>query len=193
LRRRTEINKIPHGSSRTLRLDPLMLPVRFTASDAGADERVRLIELDRERVVLRRAVCGIRMAVNIPVASFLGVALRLVPAVEGMQERVSLSLEHRDPGLCVPLADPVGDDAIAEWQLWARVFGLPLLVADRNGTLREPCRRLGAVRLGVTAPRRRRRNAIKARRPSMPLRRRRGLVPEAPTVHRGEPEIIARN
>ena len=46
------------GSSRVLRLDPLALPLRFTAADARADERVRHVELSRERVVLRgRFVC----------------------------------------------------------------------------------------------------------------------------------------
>ena len=43
-------------SSCTARLDPLALPVRFTANDAVADERMRHIELHRERVILRRAV-----------------------------------------------------------------------------------------------------------------------------------------
>jgi hypothetical protein len=168
-----------------------MLPVRFTASDAGADERVRLVELDPDRVVLRRVVRGIQMAVKIPVSSFLGVALRMVAPGEDMHPRILLSLEHRDPALCVPLADPVGDDVIAEWQLWGRIFGLPLLVSDQDGLLREPFRRLGAVRLGTHLPRRRRRcNAISTRRPRMPLRRRCGLA--ASRIYKGEREIIAR-
>jgi len=194
LGRQSEVGKIHAGSSRALRLDPFALPVRFSASDAGADGRVRLVELQRERVVLRRAVRGIRMAVNVPVASFLGVALRLRPPDRGARDCVSISLEHRDPALCVPLlADFDGEDVVAEWQLWARILGLPLLVADPNGVLREPFGRMGGVRLDATAPRRRRQNAIKNRRPSMPLRRRCGLIRNQPTVHRGEREIIARN
>jgi len=47
---------MPAGSSRALRLDPAALPVSFAASDARADERLRHIELGRERVVVRRAV-----------------------------------------------------------------------------------------------------------------------------------------
>ncbi len=58
---------MPAGSSRAVRLDPLALPVRFAAIDAAADERMRWIELDRERVVLRRAVRGIPMAIKVPV------------------------------------------------------------------------------------------------------------------------------
>ena len=46
----------PAGSSRALRLDPFALPVRFAASDAAADERVRHVELHRERVVVRRSL-----------------------------------------------------------------------------------------------------------------------------------------
>jgi hypothetical protein len=195
LRRQTPFGgALSVGSGRALRLDPLALPVRFTAVDPRADERVRHVELSRERVVLRRAVRGIRMAVNVPVAAFLGVALRLIPAEGAGPDVVAVSLEHRDHGLSVPLYSAAhSDDVVAEWQLWARVFGLPLLVADPSGALREPFRRIGAVRVAATTPRRRRRNAIKARRPSMLLRRAPGTMPALPLVHRGEREIIARN
>src|SRR6202030_3508278 len=89
LRRQREFGgPMPAGSSRALRLDPLALPVRFAATDAGADERVRWIELDRERVVLRRAVRGIPMAIKVPLNAFLGVALRVVAAEQS--ERVML-------------------------------------------------------------------------------------------------------
>jgi len=174
LGRQTPVGGITAGSSRCVRLDPLTLPVRFMASDARADQQMRLVELHRERVVLRRAVQGIHMAVNVPVASFLGVALRVATTVEG--SRISVCLEHRDPGLCVPLASGAGDELMVEWQLWARVLRLPLLLVDRTGALREPFRRIGLVRFGVTAPRRRRQTAIKTRRSFMPSRRRRGLA-----------------
>ena len=170
--RQTPVGGTPAGSSRCVRLDPLTLPVRFMASDARADQQLRLVELYRERVVLRRAVQGIRMAVNVPVASFLGVALRVATTEEG--NRVSVCLEHRDPGLCVPLASGAGDDLMVEWQLWARILHLPLLLVDRTGALREPFRRIGLVQFGVTAPRRRRQTTIKARRSFLPSRRRRG-------------------
>lgn len=125
------------------------------------------------------------MAVNVPVASFLGVALRVAPGEEG--SRVSVCLEHRDPGLCVPLATGASDEVMVEWQLWARVLRLPLLLVDRTGALREPFRRIGPVRFGVTAPRRRRQTAIKARRSFLPTRRRRGLVPKAAITPRADP------
>jgi Family of unknown function (DUF6101) len=184
---------MPVGSSRS-RLDPLALPVRFTAKDAGADERLRQVELDRERVVLRRAVRGIHMAVNLPVSAFLGIALRLVPSEGDAPDTVAVWLEHRDAALSVPLFSACdSDDVVAEWQLWARVLKLPLLIASIDGTLREPFRRVGNVRLGATAPRRRRRTALKGRRPAILMRRRAGKCRVSPTVYRGEREIIARN
>ena len=60
----------PAGSARALRLDPFTLPVRYPAKDSGADGQVRQVELYRERVVLRRAVRGMRMSVGLPVSAF---------------------------------------------------------------------------------------------------------------------------
>ena len=70
LRRQTELGGHSAGSSRTARLDPHALPVRFTAEDAVADERLRHVELHRERVILRRAVQGMRIALNVPGVTF---------------------------------------------------------------------------------------------------------------------------
>jgi Family of unknown function (DUF6101) len=168
---------MPVGSSRS-RLDPLALPVRFMAKDAGADERLRQV----------------RMAVNLPVTAFLGIALRLVPSDGDAPELVAVSLEHRDAALSVPLFSASdSDDVVAEWQLWARVLRLPLLVANLDGTLRTPFPGIGYVRVNATAPRRRRRTALKARRPAILMRRRTGTLPPRPSVYRGEREIIARS
>src|SRR6516164_11308315 len=96
VRRQTSTGGItPAGSSRALRLDPLSLPVRFDAHDPRADGYVRQIELHRERVVLRRAVRGMRMAVNVRVSDFSGIALR------GSDDAQMLVLVHRDPSLAV--------------------------------------------------------------------------------------------
>ena len=80
-----------------MRLDPLSLPVRFDAHDTRADGGVRQIELHRERVVLRRAIQGMRMSVNISVSDFRGIALREIG------ETQLLVLIHRDPSLNIPL------------------------------------------------------------------------------------------
>ena len=63
-----------------------------------ADGGVRQIEIHRERVVLRRAVNGMRMAINVRVSDFLGVALRDVD-----DDAQMLVLVHRDPALSIPL------------------------------------------------------------------------------------------
>jgi hypothetical protein len=185
---------IPAGSSRVSRLDPFALPVHFPANDAGADERVRFVELHRERVVMRRAVSGIPMAVSVPVAAFRGVAIRLAPDMDGASEAIAVVLDHRDPGLSIELFSSVDEDEIvAEWQAWGRVLGLPLLVAERDGKLREPFPYIGRVRVFAVKPRRRRRNAIRRRRPSIFLRRKPGVIGAHIVVHGGEREIIARN
>lgn len=182
---------ISAGSGRSVRTDPLALPVRFTAPDAVADGRVRLVEIDRHRVLLSRSVRGMSIRLNLPTETFMGVAVRMQLA-DGAETAV-LTLEHRDPALSIELCAVSDDsDVVAEWQVWADVFGLPLLTAEISARLRQPPPRPCAVAGAPPAPRRRRRNAIKRRRPAQPLRRKSGIVADAPAVHR-ENEIIARN
>ena len=173
MRRQTSASGInPAGSSRALRLDPLSLPISFAAHDIRADGGVRQVELHRERVILRRAVHGMRMALNIRVSDFLGVAMR-----EG-RDGQRLVLVHRDPSLSIPLCVGANSDEIASaWQMWSDIFALPQL----HDTSREP------------APRRRRRNAIRARRPKFLVRRRAGCLLNPAGNYRGEREIIARD
>lgn len=184
----------PAGSARALRLDPFALPVRYPAKDSGADGQVRQVELHRERVVLRRAVRGMRMSVGVPVSAFRGVALRLIPADGDEPAAVTVMLDHSDHALSVPLyAASDSDNVTAIWKAWGRVLGLPLLVAENDGTLREPFARLGGVAVEKPQPRRRRRSVLKRRRPSILLRRKPGRRIDGARVHRGEYEIIARN
>ena len=190
-----EAGRIAAGSSRaSVRLDPFSLPVRFEAADEAADERLRVVDLHRERVVLRRSVRGMRMALNMPVTAFRGIAIRLCGETDKTPSAIAVVLEHADPALSLPLfSSPESDDIVAEWQSWGRVLGLPLLIAEGDGKLREPFARLGAIRVEAPTWRRRRRSAIARRRPSRLLRRRACKLPETPLVHRGEREIIARN
>ena len=172
MRRQTATGGInPVGSSRALRLDPHSLPVSFEAHDVRADGGVRHIELSREQVILRRAVRGMRMAINVRVSDFTGVALR------GNDEAQTLVLVHRDPSLSIPLlVSADGDELVEAWAIWSELFALPQL--DEGA--RKP------------APRRRRANAIRDRRPKFLMRRRTGVVREL-SVHRDEREIIARS
>jgi hypothetical protein len=176
------------------RLDPFSLPVRFTAADEAADERLRVVDLHRERVVLRRSVRGMRMALNLPVAAFRGVAIRLIGEAGQIPSAIAVMLEHDDAALSLPLfLAKESDDVVAEWQAWGRALGLPLLVAEGDGTLREPFARLGAVRIAAPIARRRRRGAIARRRPTRLMRRKATRLSDAPAVHRDEREIIARH
>ena len=185
---------MPAGSSRAMRLDPFALPLRFQASDKAADERIRSVELTRERVVLRRAVRGIKMAVHLPMAAYLGVAIRLQPPADGCPATITIILEHHDPALSLELfRAPDAADVAAEWQSWGRVLGLPLLVAESDGKLREPFERLGSVETAEPAARRRRHTVMEERRPSILLRRQPGATSDEPVVHRDEREIIARD
>lgn len=180
------------GSGRALRLDPFGLPVRFCASDAAADGRVRDIELHRERVVLRRSLAGMRMALNMPVAAFNGVSLRLVAGENGQPDALAVFLEHKDPSLALPLFfTPRPDEALAEWRAWSEVLRVPLLLAD-PGTGRASAK-LGQLQVERPRPRRRRRNMLKKRRPSILMQRGSGKITKTTPVHRGEREIIARN
>ena len=102
------------------RLDPFSLPARFISADAAADQGLRVVDLHRERVVVRRALAGMRMAVNLPVAAYRGIAIRL----DGMRGKlppiISVTLEHADAALSLPLfASADADEIVAEWQAWS--------------------------------------------------------------------------
>ena len=173
MRRQTATSGInPAGSSRNLRLDPLSLPVSFAASDSRADGGIRQIELHRERVTLHRAVRGMKMTISVRVSEFIGVTLR------DTSHGRALVLLHRDPSLAIPLlvTEDAGECAAA-WQTWSEILALPQLADDS----REP------------APRRRRKNAIRERRPSFLMRRRSGGPLNPAAIHQGEREIIARD
>ena len=161
------------GSGRALRLDPLSLPVSFSAHDTRADGGVRQVELHRERVVLHRAIRGMQMAVNVRVSDFLGVALR-----ETEDAQMLLVLAHRDPSLTIPLCMSADRDEITDaWEMWSETFALPQL----QDVGYEP------------ASRRRRSNAIGTRRPRFLMRRKSGELLPCAKVYRDEQEIIARN
>jgi hypothetical protein len=182
------------GSGRALRLDPFGLPVRFSASDVAADGRVRDVELHRERVVLRRSLSGMRMALNMPVTAYDGISLRLVPGEGGTEDVLAVVLKHSDPALTLPLFVTLQpDEALAEWRAWGQLLGMPLLLAERDKVSQAANAQLGELHIECPRPRRRRRSALKLRRPSILLRRGYGKISETTLIHRGEREIIARN
>ncbi len=182
----------PAGSSRVMRLDPLHLPVRVAAADPAADGKTRIAEIDRERVLVLRNVRGVRMRLNLPVDHFLGVSIRAFPGNAAAEGRMALVLEHRDAALCVPLQYAAGtEDLERDWRLWAHTLGRPLLTDATIDLLHSNPAAPAPIATGTSAPRRRRRTALKKRRPTILLRRMWGRVRIAHAVHRDEREIIA--
>ncbi len=182
---------LPAGSGRTMRLDPFALPVRFPANDAGADGQMRQVELDRDRVVLRRAVRGMRMKIRLPVEAFTGITL-VTPAADS--DTASIILDHSDPSLSIPLLESAAaDEATFVWKAWGRVLGLALRQRGEDGQVSEIHPGRCSVQMEEVVSRRRRRSSIRKRRPSIFLRRKPGRHIALSVVHRDEREIIARN
>jgi hypothetical protein len=151
-----------------------------------------MVEIDRDRVLVHRTVRGVRMRLNLPLAAFLGVAVRLMPARVEEDDAIAIVLEHRDSTLSVPLhIASETDSVVADWQLWGRVLRQRLLVAEGDGTLREPFATIGPLMRGEVGRRRRRHTVLKGRRPKIYSRRAQTRLPENAVVHRGEREIIA--
>ena len=139
------------GSGRALRLDPCGLPVRFSASDAAADGRVRDVELHRERVVVRRSLQGMRMALNMPVAAFAGISLRLKSDEDG--DMLAVVLQHTDPSLTLPLfLTSQADEAVAEWRAWSEVLDVPLLLAEQGASASQCPSGTNSHRAPASAP-----------------------------------------
>ena len=157
MRRQTATGGInPAGSSRALRLDPLSLPQVSKRTTPAPTAACGEIEIRRDRVMLRRAVHGMRMAINVRVCEFLGVALR---GIDG--DAQMLVLAHRDPSLSVPLAVSADRDEIES------------ACADVERDVRAAAT-AGRQARASRPQRRRRRNAIRDRRPKFLMRRRAG-------------------
>jgi hypothetical protein len=168
-------------------------PVRFRDRDDGSDAGVRAVELHPDHIVLRRHVAGIPMRLSLRLASYQGVAVRLLDE-ESEGEGVTLVLAHADPSLEVTLfAAPTPDDVVAEWRGWAGALGLPMLVTKLDGTIEAAYPMLGRLVVARTIPRRRRRGALKHRRPTIFMRRAATRPGKTNVVHRGECEISARD
>lgn len=154
------------GSSRGYRLDPFALPVRSFSSPG-----ILTFTLDRDRAVVRRPVAGREATFAVPVRAYAGVAVRIEPTGHDGEVRVVVELMHDDPALTLPLVvaeEP--EDAAADWIAWGRALNLPLLVVERDGTVRAPVERIGG--LTVSKPLTRRNRALFRGRRSRYIRRR---------------------
>jgi hypothetical protein len=135
-----------------------------------------------------------RMAVNLPVAAYRGVAIKLFAEPGHAPHMFAVTLEHADAALSLPLFSSADAGEItAEWRAWGRVLGLPLLFPKDDGTLHEVFARMGRLLIAPPTWRRRRRSTIARRRPQRFFRRRAAALPKDPIIHRGEREIIPRD
>ncbi|MFY9599527.1 MAG: DUF6101 family protein, partial [Pseudolabrys sp.] len=123
-----------------------------------------------------------------------GISLRLVPGEGGAEDVLAVVLKHSDPALTLPLfVTSQPDEALAEWRAWSQLLGMPLLLAEQSTGSQAANAQLGDLHIERPRPRRRRRSALKHRRPSILLRRGSGTIGKTTPIHRGEREIIARN
>src|SRR5262249_5417525 len=163
------------------------------------DGALRVVDRHRDRVVLRRARAGMRMAVNLPVAAYRGVAIKLFAEADKPPHMFAVTLEHADAALSLPLFSSADAGEItAEWRAWGPALGLPLLFPKDGGTLPEVFARFGPLLIAPPTSRRPpptplSRRALARRRPQRFLRRRPAALPKDPIIHRGEREIIPRD
>lgn len=180
------------GSGRGFRLDPNTLPARAAPHAGDGAEATFIIE--RERAIIRRPSSEAADAgdmVSVPVADFIGVAVRMEPVGDNGDVRGYVELIHANPSLTLPLVisdDP--EDVARDWQAWGRTLDLPLLIIGQDGSIHNPLARNGTVRMARPKPRRRHSYFAK-RRPRFLARRKPGRVEDIVVV-RGR-EIIARN
>ena len=116
----------------------------------------------------------------------------LIEGARARGEPVDHLLFSGPPGLDLQLCfTDQADEIVQQWHDWAQVLGVPLLPAEQDN--QPPARGPDAtVRVEESCPRRRRRNAIKARRPSILMRRAPKRLDGEMAIYRGEHEIIAR-
>jgi len=168
-------------------------PIVFQSFDPSADGGARLIELHRDHLILRRRMAGIAMKLQLDLRAYQGLAVALLDP-EGDDDGVAVVLIHADPGLSVTLYSASHiDDVVAEWRRWSSDLGLPMLVTEPEGTLRAAYPMIGRLVVGASVRRRRRRGALKHRRPAVFLRRGAGRPVANAAVHRGEREMFARD
>jgi hypothetical protein len=163
---------MPAGSSRDERLDLPSIPLFFNARDERADGGLRQVEITPEHVIIRRSVQSIGMMLKVRVAEYFAITLRAAPAEDNMPGAWVLWLAHRDRSLSVPLYVSADAEEINRaGQDWSAYFNRPDLIETGGvGTMPGP-----SEFMADPAPRRRRRNAIRNRRPRFLVRRKPGV------------------
>ena len=122
-----------------LRIDPAYFPQKFSyvARGAASDNRIA-VKLDQRGAVVRRNLpsSNLPFSIALPGRAFKGVAARAIAHVDG-GITVTLELHHADPELCIPLLVAHDLEAVvADWQEWALLYDIPMLMVEGDGTAR---------------------------------------------------------
>ncbi len=150
------------------------------------------IYLDAAQVIVKRRSAGVPLTIVVPMSMFEGVMVSVVPGDSFGTVKATLSLRHRDPALCIPLAETTSPESLSTiWTAWARRLGLPMLVCDLGGNV-QPIEAYSVKREAPPAPRRRL-PLLTGRRPRFLVRRITGRPAETMKIHSREREIIARD
>jgi hypothetical protein len=139
------------------------VPRTFEAIDARADGRRRVVRVDRENIVIARAVRGVLMRIVLAIGAYRGVLLRIAGLDDG-RFQYEVVIAHRDPDLGVALARCDDEaEARAEWSRWARFLALPTLVERVEGVYESARPTAGALATSEPSARRRGRVSRRAR------------------------------
>jgi hypothetical protein len=133
----------------------------FRSADARADGATRDVLLERDRILIRRRVDGVKMKLGVPLSAYHGVVLSLLETAAGRT-----FYRIRDADLIVVLDEALDDrDVVAEWKLWAKVLAKPKFIERTPGCLLGEEVRMGALALGRGSSLRRRGSSLAKRKP----------------------------
>jgi len=126
----------PLQAEHAFRLNPFSLPARFEAVSAEPGAAQASVYLDHTVAIVRRTVAGLPLNMKIPIKMYKGVGIEYDVADDGTPA-VEIFLVHRDPAMNLVLfRGNDTTDVSADWQAWARMFGLPLMIRSETGGFR---------------------------------------------------------
>ncbi|TCT45029.1 DUF6101 family protein [Martelella mediterranea] len=120
-----------------LRIEPARFPQKFSYVAKGSENRIG-VKLDSRGAVVRRNLpsSNLPFSIALPGRAFKGVAARATAHGDG-EITVTLELHHADPELCIPLLVAHDlSDIVADWQDWAEMYGIPMLMVEADGVAR---------------------------------------------------------
>jgi hypothetical protein len=125
-----------------------------------------------------------------------GLVLKIEPAHVGQpdaeaapHETFRVIVVDKDHAPLMELGPFPEEDIVAVWRAMSRDSGLPLMIERANGDILCPFPQMGRVRLGEIHIRRRY-GLLNGRRPRFLVRRKTGLMPSRPRIHR-KAEIVS--